>query len=84
MGWGWVFGGAVVELSKEQIELMIRDELDKREAHLVHRTFCIERHKEVSTLADKIKSVDNRLWGIMVLAIVQLAGLVAILMGARV
>ena len=74
----------MVELSKEQIELMIRDEMDKREAHLVHRTFCVERHKEVATLGDKIKSVDNRLWGIMVLAIVQLAGLVAILMKVRI
>lgn len=50
--------------------------MDKRDAHVVHRSFCIERHKEVTTLGDKIKSIDNRLWGLMAMGIVQLVAII--------
>jgi hypothetical protein len=49
----------------------------------VGRKFCIERHQGVKTLEEKVKSLDNRLWGLIVLAVVQLGGLVAILLQGK-
>jgi len=62
---------------EDRVKVMITEAI--READLVGRKFCIERHAGVKTLEEKVKSLDSRLWGLIVLAIAQLGGLVAIL-----
>jgi hypothetical protein len=39
--------------------------------------------ENMKTLFEKVKVLDGRLWSLMVIAIVQLAGIVAILVKAR-
>lgn len=64
------------DIMKAEIELMIRDHLERKTEGMVTRPFCIERHKEVTDLQDKIKSIDNRLWMLLLLALGQLAGVI--------
>ena len=65
-------------VTEDRVKIILQTEL--RDLDLVNRNFCVERHRGVSSLEQKVKTLDGRLWGLVVLALVQLAGIVAVLM----
>lgn len=66
------------QATEDRIKIIVSDHVD--DMKLVGREFCIERHKGVTSLEQKVKVLDARLWGLIVLALVQLGGIVAVLM----
>ncbi len=62
---------------EDRIKVICNQEINSR--LLVDEELCKTKHKGVATLEDKVKSLDARLWGLIVLALVQLGGLVAVL-----
>lgn len=63
-------------ITEDKVRLICHDVVTERTNGMVTRPFCIERHKEVSALSDKIKSIDGRLWGLVVLGLAQLVAVI--------
>jgi len=68
------------QATEDRIKVLVDEHISKMD--LVGRRFCVERHQGVKTLEDKVRALDGRLWGLIVLALVQVTGIAAILIKA--
>ena len=66
------------QATEDRIKVIVAEEIKNMD--LVGRKFCVERHQGGKTLEDKVKSIDGRMWGLVVMTLFQLAGIVAILL----
>ena len=71
------------QATEDRVKVIIFEELKSLGDKYIDKTTCIQKHKAVGTLEDKVRSLDNRLWAILALGLFQLIGLVFMLVKNR-
>ena len=69
---------------EDRVHRIVQEKMDALMPHLVNVKFCAERHDAVDAATreakDRIKSLDYKVWGLVLLGIAQLGTLVALLL----
>jgi hypothetical protein len=64
-------------MDENQVKVLIQEEMSAHCSKYVEKEYCVEKHKEVTSLSEAIKKLDNRIWALVLIGLGQLVVMIA-------